>query len=118
MMSTITITIPTVEVKNPTPLANPPISTNGTGRVGVGLPNMVNNGNVPATLEWSVTNVQNGTFDKVIIDSGGQTEGGATGSKEIGAGNPVNITFFFNVVQGGPGVVNPDCTADYTVQWV
>ena len=117
-MSTITINNPTVAVEDPTPFTNPPLSITGSGEVSVVLNAVENDGNVATDFAWDVSNVQNGTFVRTDVGMGSTTQAGATGSVFVPVGQTVRLTFVFNVPAGDPGVTNPDCTADYTAQWV
>lgn len=116
-MSTITINNPTVAVVPPTPITNSPLVATGNGEVSAQTPNYINDGNAPATLSWSVTNVLNGTFVSTGVDIGSVTYKGANGTQVVPSGGSVKLNFFFNVPAGAAGVVNAPCTADYTVQW-
>lgn len=116
-MSTITINNPTVALVNATPLVNDPLVINGSGDVSVSTPTFKNDGNVPATLNWSVTNVMNGTFTSTGVDTGSVAYKGATGSQLVQPNATVKLIFFFKVPVGQPGVENQPCTADYSVQW-
>ena len=116
-MSTITINNPTVAIVPPTQLVNNPLVIDGSGEVNAQTPNFINDGNAPATLSWSVTNVQNGTFVSTGVEMGSVTYKGANGTQVVPAGGSVKLNFFFNVPAGAPGAVNAPCTADYSVQW-
>lgn len=116
-MSTITITNPTTEVVEPTPVTNDPLTIEGNGEVAVTVPTVTNDGNVTNNLNWSISNVQNGTFVSTAVDTGSVSYEGATGSVAVLPGQSAQIKFFVNVPEGAPGVANPDTTADYSVQW-
>lgn len=117
-MPTITINNPTVAVTPPTPIANNPLAIEGNGDVKVQLPAFKNDGNAPAKLSWSVTNILNGNFVSTAVETDSVNYKTAIGQQTVPAGGTIKLAFFFKVTAGAPGVVNPPCTADYDVQWI
>ena len=117
-MSTITIQPAVVPVQPPTPVTNTPLSIEGSGEVGVDFPQVVNDGNTEQTLNWSVSNVQNGTYVSTAVNTGSISFVSATsGTVTLAPNASVTLKFFFNVSEGAPAEIVPPCTADYSVQW-
>lgn len=125
-MSTINVNfigVPAPAPVDPTPIQNPVLNgstPDGGGTVRLQIPKVINNGNYAKDFSWSVSNILNGTFNRVETTLNGVvTAQPVSGTITAQPGEEYGFAIYMDTpVDTTPGATYPSVTADYSVQWV
>ena len=124
MPNTISITIPSVPVNEPTTSYDVDVditANEGQDYANVALGSIQNDGNVDRVLEISVTNVVGATLQNIgIKDQNGdmQYSSNPTFSQLVPAGASSEVLIIFDVVPGEPGEPAANATATFEDTWL